>query len=88
MRVNNCAEPKKSQGKHTICQLLEFIGRGCITCFQGAIDVDRVPLLLRSDERDARSLVPSASRSAGTMDVVLHMIGSVVVYDELQLFDV
>ena len=73
---------------HTIREVFEILRDAGVARLERAVDVDRVPVLLRRDERDTRALVPSAPSAAGAVDVVLHVVRRIVIDDELELLHV
>ena len=59
-----------------------------VTSLESSVYIDRVPILLRSDERDTRALVARTSCTASSVHVVFHMVRGVVIDDEFELFDI
>ena len=72
-----------------LCVELEQVDRYLlVTTLQSSDDVVCQVLLLWSDEGDRCASVASASSPANAMDVVLHVVGTAVVDDQLDLLDV
>lgn len=78
----------KRGGGRTFRKLLELRRGRHPARLDRSANVDRVLLLLGRDERDARSLVARSTCPTGSVDVVLHVVGDVVVDDESELLDV
>src|SRR6186713_619320 len=56
--------------------------------FECSLQIDSIPLLIGRNEGDTSALVASSTGSTGTVDIVLHMIRTIIVDDELKLFDI